>query len=144
MALSVVSTRLSSLWVFAALFFCILHCTDPSLLGKMVLEGGRGPVGGLGNAQKGGSRDGREGFEEGQMKGGGAQSPSRMGGQVFCGGGRTQSCHTGCGSWSMPTQQKTDRGIGSISSSGRLSDLPMTGSSSQLWEEVSCGLAGPS
>lgn len=142
MASSVVSTKLPSLWVFAALFLCILHCIDPSFFFRQNgTRRGKGLIGGLGNAQKGGSRDGREGVRGG-VDGRVAQSPNKIGGQVFCGGDRIQRC-TCCGSGSMSTQQEADRGDDSIPSFGRLSYLPMTGSSPQLWEEVSCGLAGP-
>lgn len=82
-----------------------------------------------------GAEMGERGVEEGQMEGG-------LSLQV---GWEARSfVETGPRSWSMPTHQEADRGVGSIPSFGGLSDLPMMRSSPQLWEEVSCGLAGPS
>lgn len=68
MALSVVSTRLSSLGVFAALFFCILHCTDPSLLGKMVLEGAGALLEDLGMPRRVGAEMGERDLKRGRWK----------------------------------------------------------------------------
>lgn len=66
MALSVVSTKLPSLWVFAALFLCILHCIDPSFfLGKMVLEGARVLLEDLGMPRRVGVEMGERELEEG-------------------------------------------------------------------------------
>lgn len=43
--------------------------------------------------------------------------------QVFCGGDRTQSCYTACGSWRTLTQHGIERGAGSIPPFGRLSEF---------------------
>lgn len=93
------------------LILCIPYHTDPSILGKMVLEGAETPMEDLGMPSRLEQRW-EGGAGGGQIVGFSLQEEPEA--HVFCGGDRTQSPYTVCGSWSMPTQHGIERGAGSM------------------------------
>lgn len=93
----------------------------------MVLERGRGPAGGLGNAQQGGSRHRRN--EVGGQGDGEDQSPRGMIGPVLWWRRQDPEMLYRLDSGACQSNRELGvggRGVGSIPSFGRLNDLPVT------------------